>query len=122
MGLENAVLRPVGAKRVEPAPAPTSVALFAQGLLQVLRASVTGLQPKQSYVLGLVEHADGSGPVEGLANFKANPAGAAIVNAIGPIRQVVAVGPAASAGKRRYLVIAPMVDGKADAPLQLQAP
>jgi YVTN family beta-propeller protein len=116
------VLRSVGAKRVDPAHAPTSVALFDQGLLQVLQASVTGLQPKQSYVLGLVDHADGSGPVEGLANFKANPAGAAIVNAIGPIRQVVVVGSTASADKRRYLVIAPMVDGKAGTPLQLQTP
>ncbi len=29
------------------ASAPTSVSLFDQGLLQVLQASVTGLEPKQ---------------------------------------------------------------------------
>src|SRR5437660_8896513 len=33
--------------------APTSVALFDQGLIQVLQASVTGLKPKQPYVLAL---------------------------------------------------------------------
>src|SRR5438874_1212761 len=41
--------------------APTSVSLFDQGLIQILQASVTGLQPKQKYVLALAEHEDGSG-------------------------------------------------------------
>jgi YVTN family beta-propeller protein len=36
---------------------PTSVSLFDQGLIQILQASVTGLEPKQRYVLAL---ADGS--------------------------------------------------------------
>ena len=44
-------------KSADPAAAPTSVALFDQGLVQVLQAAVTGLQPKQPYVLGLVEPA-----------------------------------------------------------------
>jgi hypothetical protein len=35
--------------------APTSVSLFDQGLLQVLQASATSLEPKQSYVLALRE-------------------------------------------------------------------
>ena len=34
--------------------APTSVTLFDQGLVQVLQAAVTGLEPKQPYVLALV--------------------------------------------------------------------
>ena len=37
--------------------APTSVSLFDQGLIQVLQASVTGLEPKQKYVLALAEQA-----------------------------------------------------------------
>ncbi|GAB7526432.1 YncE family protein [Paraburkholderia sp. 2C] len=119
-------LQPVGTKGANPSGAPTSVALFDQGLLQVLQASVTGLQPKQPYVLGLADNADGSGPVEPLANFMTNPAGSAIVNAIGQIRQVVAVKASqttgtAAADKRRYLLIAPQVDGKAGAPVQVQA-
>ena len=84
--------------------APTSVSLFDQGLIQVLQASVTGLAPKQKYVLALADHADGSGSLQPLAAFMTNPAGSAIVNATGPIRQIV--NDPASSG-RRYLVIAP---------------
>lgn len=83
--------------------APTSVSLFDQGLIQVLQASVTGLQPKQKYVLALAERGDGTGPLQPLAAFMTNPAGSAIVNAAGPIRQII--GQSAVAGKR-YLVIA----------------
>jgi YVTN family beta-propeller protein len=83
--------------------APTSVSLFDQGLIQILQASVTGLQPKQKYVLALAEHGDGSGPLQPLAVFMTNPAGSAIVNAAGPIRQIVDQSAAAA---KRYLVIA----------------
>jgi YVTN family beta-propeller protein len=83
---------------------PTSVSLFDQGLIQVLQASVTGLEPKQKYVLALADRVDGSGPLQPLAAFMTNPAGSAIVNATGPIRQIVQ-DPATS--ERRYLVIAP---------------
>jgi YVTN family beta-propeller protein len=84
--------------------APTSVSLFDQGLIQVLQASVIGLEPKQKYVLALADRVDGSGSLQPLAAFMTNPAGSAIVNATGPIRQIVN-DPAAS--ERRYLVIAP---------------
>ncbi len=83
--------------------APTSVSLFDQGLIQVLQASVTGLQPKQSYVLALAYQPDGEGGLEPLAAFMTNPAGSAIVNATGPIRQVVQ---GEDKIPRRYLVIA----------------
>ena len=99
-------LVPVGAAQ-QTDPAPTSVALFDQGLLQVLQASATGLQPKSPYVLGLSDNPDGSGNVESLALFMTNPAGSAIVNAIGQIRQVVVPGTSNAEDKRRYLVIAP---------------
>src|ERR1700758_4702942 len=110
-------LVPVGAAKAgnttnAPANAPTSVALFDQGLLQVLQASGTGLEPKQPYVLGLTDTPDGSGNVEPLANFMTNPAGSAIVNAIGQIRQVVTPGVSTATDKRFYLVIAPSVAGK----------
>ena len=83
--------------------APTSVSLFDQGLIQVLQASVTGLEPKQKYVLALADKADGSGTLQPLAAFMTNPAGSAILNTTGPIRQIVQ-NPTESA--RRYLVIA----------------
>ena len=100
------------------ADAPTSVSLFDQGLTQVLQASATGLQPKQPYVLALADKANGTGRLQPLASFMTNPAGAAIVNAIGPIRQVVQ-GDAKT--ERRYLVIAPGTAAQVGAPVQVQA-
>ena len=41
--------------------------------------------------MALSARSDGQGPREPLANFTANLAGAAIVNAVGPIRQVVGI-------------------------------
>jgi hypothetical protein len=84
------------------APA-TSVSLFDQGLVQILQASVTGLAPKKPYVLALANQADGKGPLQPLAAFMTNPAGSAIVNANGPIRQIVQ---SDVKDARRFLVIA----------------
>jgi hypothetical protein len=56
------------------------------------------------YVLGLSSHADGSGVIQPLAKFMTNPAGGAIVNTLGPLRQIVND---AKGNMRRYLVIAP---------------
>jgi YVTN family beta-propeller protein len=97
--------------------APTSVTLFDQGLTQVLQASATGLEPKMPYVLALAEQPDGGGTLQPLANFMTNPAGSAIVNAIGPIRQIVQSNADTS---RRYLVIAPQVAGQPGKPVQVQ--
>jgi len=96
----------------------TSVTLFNQGLTQVLQASVTGLDPKKPYVLALSDNANGSGPLEGLASFMTNPAGSAIVNTVGPIRQIVE---AKHKDERRYLVVATALDGKPDSVVQVQA-
>jgi YVTN family beta-propeller protein len=102
-----------------PATPPTSVALFDQGLVQVLQAAVTGLAPKRPYVLALAARPDGSGTIEPLARFTTNPAGSAIVNTIGPIRQVVHT---QGARPRRYLVILPDTNGRLGPPEQVQAP
>ena len=83
--------------------AATRVSLFDQGAVQILQAAVTGVEPKKPYVLALAEDRDGRGPLQVLAGFMGNPAGAAVVNSIGPIRQVVA---ADAKAQRRYLVIA----------------
>lgn len=80
----------------------TSVSLFDQGLTQVLQAAVVGLEPKETYVLALASQPDGGGKLEPLASFTTNPAGSAIVNAAGPIRQVVQE---ELENTRRYLVI-----------------
>jgi YVTN family beta-propeller protein len=111
-------LAPVArSKATDAKNAPTSVALFDQGLLQVLQASVTGLLPKHPYVLALSPRPDGGGALEPLAAFTTNPAGSAIVNAVGPIRQVVQ---GEVKIQRRYLVIAPGTAEQHGAPVQLQ--
>jgi YVTN family beta-propeller protein len=118
----HVTLAPVGGGKAHAAAgARTTVTLFDQGLVQVLQAAATGLQPKQPYVLGLSDHPDGSGNIEPLASFMTNPAGSAIVNAVGQIRQLVAPGASAAGDKRRYLVIAPQVSGKPGTPVQVQS-
>ena len=97
----------------------TSVTLFDQGLLQILQAAVTGLMPKRRHQLVLVSNPDGSGDAEPIADFTANPAGAAIVNATGPIRQIVQ---GRDPSSRRWLAIR---EGSSEAPgpiLQVQQP
>ncbi len=95
----------------------TTVTVNNQGLIDLLEAGVTGLLPKQAYVLAFAAKPDGSGELTPLAQFMSNPAGAAIVTTLGPLRQVVQ-GNAET--PRRYLVIAPFGDGKAGAPVQVQ--
>lgn len=102
----------------EDGKAPTSVTLFDQGLTQVLQAAVTGLEPKKPYVLALSEKPDGSGALQGLSNFMTNPAGSAIVNAVGPIRQIV---DATHKDEKRYLVLATSADGKPGEIVQVQS-
>jgi YVTN family beta-propeller protein len=107
-------LAPPGPKRDK---MPTSVSLSDQGLVQVLEASVTGLDPGKPYVLALSNEASGAGALQPLQGFMTNPAGAAVVNAIGPIRQLVR---GEDKTPRRYLVIAPGTVGDLGAPVQVQ--
>ena len=95
-------LAPIKETRAGGTP-PTSVSLFDQGLIQILQASVTGLEPKKPYVLALSSHPDGTGTLEFLSAFMTNPAGSAIVNTTGPIRQIVQND---ARVERCYLVIA----------------
>ena len=100
------------------APGRTSVSLSDQGLVQVLEAAVTGLEPGKPYVLALASEATGGGALQSLQGFMTNPAGAAVVNAIGPIRQLVR---GEDKSPRRYLVIAPGTAEQHGAPVQVQA-
>lgn len=97
----------------------TQVTLFNQGLVQVLQAAVTGLDPKKAYTLALSNNADGSGALQPLAAFMTNPAGAAIVNTVGPIRQLLE---AKHDDARRYLVIAAGSAGDLSTAVQVQKP
>jgi len=97
--------------------AKTTVVVNNQGLIDLLQAAVTGLEPHTEYVLALAQNPNGSGELEPIARFKTNPAGAAIVTAVGPLRRVVT---ADTPEVRRYLVIAPLVNGKPATPVQVQ--
>src|SRR6267142_1616327 len=108
-------LGPAGAKKEE--KAPTSVSLSDQGLVQVLEAAVTGLAPRKPYLLALATEPSGTGVLEPLQGFMTNPAGAAIVNAIGPIRQLVR---GEEEAPHRYLVILPGTPETHGAAVQVQ--
>jgi YVTN family beta-propeller protein len=97
----------------------TTVSLFDQGLTQVLQAAVVGLEPGKPYMLVLTSSADGTGQIEPIAQFNTNPAGAQIVDAVGPIRQIVAP-TAQTRDERRYLAVMTVENGKPGQPVQLQ--
>ena len=110
----NAVQLSLGAAGGKPV---TQVTLFDQGLVQVVQAGATGLEPRKPYVLALSMEAAGGGTLQPLAAFMTNPAGAAVVNAIGPIRQMVQTDAGAA---RRWLVIAPGTPAAPGAAVQVQ--
>lgn len=101
----------------DPNNEPTSVSLFDQGLTQVLEASVSGLAPNTRYVLALGGDKSGGGGLQPLSAFTTNPSGAAIVNAVGPIRQIVRE---ADDAERRYLVITTGTIEAIGSPVQIQ--
>jgi YVTN family beta-propeller protein len=108
-------LAPPGAKKDD--KAPTSVSLSDQGLVQVLEAAVTGLEPGKPYLLALASEPSGAGALEPLQAFMTNPAGAAVVNAIGAVRQLVQ---GEDSIPRRYLVILAGTAASHGAPVQVQ--
>jgi hypothetical protein len=68
-------------------------------------------------VLALSTNPRGAGPLEPLADFMTNPAGAAVVNAVGPIRQFVeGEGPSPT----RFLVIVSGTPAALGPPVQVQ--
>jgi len=95
----------------------TTVAVNNQGLIDLLEAAVTGLEAKKPYLLALGNNADGSGPLEPVVKFVTNPAGAAIVVTLGPLRRAVKGN---EGGQRRFLVIVPLNDDNPGTPVQVQ--
>jgi hypothetical protein len=112
----NLRLAPVGSTR-----AATTVAVNDQGVIDLLEASVTGLQPKAKYQLALAERPQAPfGALEPLADFQTNPAGAAVVATFGPLKSVAPQGTGAIPA--RYLVIRPVTDQGPGEPVQVQLP
>lgn len=105
-----------GSSAAKPA---TTVTVNNQGLIDLLEAAVTGLQPKSMYQLALVQSLNPPyGQLQPLVNFQTNPSGAAIVTTLGPIRQVIAGN--VGAESRRYLAIVPLKNDVPGMPVQIQ--
>ena len=77
---------------------------------------MTGLEPKKTYFLATSMQADGSGVLTPIAKFMSNPAGAAIVDAVGALRSTLAGNIPPS---RAYLVVAMEQDGRPGKALQV---
>src|SRR3989442_1367149 len=83
-----------------------TVAVNSLGVIDLLQIAVAGLHPGQEYELSLVDSLTKPDASRiALTKFTANPSGAAVAQAIGPLRTVVgaAAGVAGKQSERRYL-------------------
>jgi YVTN family beta-propeller protein len=88
--------------------AHASVSVNALGPLDLLQAAVAGLEPGERYTLWLVSsRVVPFGPKESLATFKTNVSGAQVVQAVGPLRQVLNAYPSGPTpqARQRFLLI-----------------
>jgi hypothetical protein len=88
--------------------ARATVAINSLGVIDLLEIAVAGLQPGQEYELSLVDSLTKPDASRiALAKFKTWPNGAAVAQAIGPLRTVVAAteGAAGKQPEQRYLVV-----------------
>jgi YVTN family beta-propeller protein len=89
-------------------PARATVSVNALGPLDLLQVAASGLKPGQTYTLWLVTSRTAPfGQKQALVTFKANPAGAQVAQAVGPLRRVLARGSqgAVEPGDARFLLL-----------------
>jgi YVTN family beta-propeller protein len=88
------------------------VAVNSLGLLDLVQIAAKGLAPKAQYQVYLAESNRAPfGKLEPLAVLKTNPDGAGIVQAIGPLKTLVAgSGAAAGAHSQRFLIVTDVKD------------
>ena len=85
--------------------AQASVAVNSLGLLDLVQIAAKGLAPKESYQVYLAESNQSPfGKLEPLAVLKANPDGAGIVQAIGPLK-ILATRDANPPTSQRFLIV-----------------
>src|SRR5213594_4832460 len=85
-----------------------TVVVNSFGVIDLLQIAVAGLQPGQEYELSLIDSLTKPAASRiALTKFTANPSGAAVAQAIGPLRTVVgaASGAAGNQFEQRYLVV-----------------
>ncbi len=86
--------------------ARASVSVNSLGALDLLQMAVSGLKPGQSYRLWLVSSRIAPfGNKQALTTFKTNIAGAQVVQAVGPLRQVLTRGHEAAQADERFLLV-----------------
>jgi YVTN family beta-propeller protein len=88
--------------------ARATVAVNSLGVIDLLQIAAVGLQPGQEYGLFLVDSLTKPDATRvGLAKFKTWPNGAAVAQAIGPLRTVVAAAGSAAGqqAEQRYLIV-----------------
>ncbi|HEY0945244.1 MAG TPA: DUF305 domain-containing protein [Opitutaceae bacterium] len=102
------------------APAQGGAVVNAVGQLQHVQVVASGLQRGREYQLWLAESAEAPfGQRWPLAKGKANPAGAVLLQALGPLREIAPVpAGAAEPAARRYLVL---TEAEGDRPVLAQA-
>jgi hypothetical protein len=90
--------------------AQASVAVNSLGLLDLVQIAAKGLAPKESYQVYLAESNQSPfGKLEPLALLKANPDGAGIVQAIGPLKALAGNDPNSPA-PQRFLIVTDVND------------
>src|SRR5262245_47788126 len=85
-----------------------TVTINSLGIIDLLQIAAAGLQPGQEYQLFLVDSLTKPDAIRiGLTKFTANPSGAAIAQAIAPLRAVVAASGSAGSqhSEQRYLLL-----------------
>jgi YVTN family beta-propeller protein len=86
--------------------AHATVSVNSLGALDLLQMAVSGLKPGQSYKLWLVSSRTAPfGDKQELATFKTNIAGAQVVQAVGPLRQVLTHVHEAVQAEERFLLV-----------------
>jgi YVTN family beta-propeller protein len=101
-------------------PAHATVSVNALGPLDLLQVAASGLKPGQTYTLWLVTSRTAPfGRKQALVTFKANPAGAQVAQAVGPLRRVLAGGSkdAVEPDEARFLLL---TEGGSDVPELIQ--
>jgi len=89
--------------------AQASVAVNSLGLLDLVQIAAKGLSPQEQYQIYLAESNQSPfGKLEPLAVLKTNPDGAGIVQAIGPLKVLVAN--EASSPSQRFLIVTDIKD------------
>jgi len=94
--------------------AQASAAVNSLGLLDLVQIAARGLAPGAQYRLYLAQSNHYPyGNLEALATFKANPDGGAIVQTVGPLKELARIGSDSSeASPRRFLIVAEADDSR----------